>query len=83
MTMPKDEDLAVHPGKKKEMSIKDNHQALRLPFTRGISKADNTPVLNSTALGEQVGLELSGRQQVRSEPSIWKGRIKKCTTRHS
>lgn len=81
--MPKDEDLAVHPGKKKEMSIKDNHQALWLPFTRGISKADNTPVLNSTALGEQVGLELSRRQQVRSEPSIWMGRIKKCTTRHS
>lgn len=40
--MPKDEDLAVHPGKKKEMSIKDNHQALWPPFTRGISKGDNT-----------------------------------------
>lgn len=42
MIVPKDEDLAVHPGKKKEMSIKDNHGALQPPFTHGISKGDNT-----------------------------------------
>lgn len=41
------------------------------------------PMLNYTALGEQVRLELSGRQQVRSELSRWKGRIKTLTTRHS
>lgn len=60
--MPKDEDLAEHPGKK-EMSIKDNHQA-GCPSPAASLRRTIPPVLNSTALGEQVGLELSGRQQV-------------------
>lgn len=75
--------LLYTQGKRRRCQLRRTTKPSGHPSPAASLRQTIPPVLNSTALGEQVGLELSGRQQMWSEPSRWKGRIKKCTTRHS
>lgn len=68
--------LLYTQGKRRRCQLRTTTKPSGRPSPVAPLRQTIPPVLNSTALGEQVGLELSGRQQVWSEPSRWKGRIK-------
>lgn len=70
-------------GKRRRCQLRAKTKPSSRPSPTASARWTILPMPNYTALGEQVELEPSGRQQVWSELSRWKGRIKKLTTRHS